>query len=120
MKVMLHVSLYGDENIDINTSGIKPKNTYKYKENDILVKVKVDRDILYINRKCNDYEINLVFKENNNTISTYTVFGGFKKFNLETNTNKLIISSDKIELEYSIEDSRFKYLLEVKHEGETN
>ena len=120
MKVMLHVSLYGDENIDINTSGIKTKNTYKYKENDILVKVKVDRDILYINRKCNDYEINLVFKENSNTISTYTVFGGFKKFNLETKTNKLIISSDKIELEYSIEDSRFKYLLEVKHEGETN
>ena len=120
MKVLLHVLLTGEDNIDITTNGIKTKNTYKYKEKDILVNVKVEKDILYINRKCNDYEINLVFKENNNTISTYTVFGGLKKFNLETKTNKLKISKDRIELEYVIEDSKFKYLLEVTHEGKIN
>ena len=120
MKVLLHVLLTGEDNIDIMTNGIKTKNTYRYKENDITVNVKVLKDRLHINRKCSDYEIDLVFKENNNTISTYTVFGGLKKFNLETKTNKLKISKDRIELEYVIEDSKFKYLLEVTHEGKIN
>ena len=120
MKVLLHVLLTGEDNIDITTNGIKTKNTYRYKENDIIVNVKILKDKLHINRKCSDYEIDLVFKDACNTTSTYTVFGGFKKFDLETKTNKLKISDDKIELEYIIENSKFKYLLEVTHEGKTN
>ena len=118
MKVLLHVLLTGEDNIDIMTNGIKTKNTYRYKENDITVNVKVLKDRLHINRKCSDYEIDLVFKENCNTTSTYTVFGGIKKFTLNTHTNKLKVSKDKIELEYILEGNKFKYLLEVVYEGE--
>ncbi len=114
----LHIKLVGDDNLDINVSGIKNKNKYKYMENNISVTVKTDNDKLYIDRICNEYSINLVFDKNNNTESTYTVFGGTKKFILNTITNKLKINDNKIELEYEIEGNKFKYLLEVVHEGE--
>ena len=113
----LHIKLIGDDNLDINVSGIKNKNKYKYTENNISVTVMADNDRLYIDRICNEYTINLVFDKNCNTESTYTVFGGTKKFILNTITNKLKISDNKIELEYSLEGNKFKYLLEVVHEG---
>ena len=31
----LHIKLVGDDNLDINVSGIKNKNKYKYMENNI-------------------------------------------------------------------------------------
>ena len=62
-------------------------------------------------------KIYVSFDKNCNTESTYTVFGGTKKFILNTITNKLKISDNKIELEYSLEGNKFKYLLEVVHEG---
>ena len=114
----LHIKLIGDDNLDINVSGIKNKNKYKYMENNISVIVKTDNDKLYIDRICNEYTINLVFDKNNETESTYTVFGGTKKFILNTKTDKLKISDDKIEVEYKIDENKFKYLLEVVHEGE--
>ena len=120
MKVFLHIKFNGEENIDINIKGIKTKYTYKYKENNILVCIRIDKDTLYINRSCNEYDINLVFNKNKDTNSTYTVFGGNKKFILNTKTKKLNISNNKIELEYEIEEDKFKYLLEVVHEGEIN
>ena len=116
--VKLHIKLIGDDNLDINVSGIKNKNKYKYMENNISVIVKTDNDKLYIDRICNEYTINLVFDKNNETESTYTVFGGTKKFILNTKTDKLKISDDKIEVEYKIDENKFKYLLEVVHEGE--
>lgn len=117
MKVFLHIKLEGTDDIDINVSGIKTKNTYKYKENNILVIVKVDKNSLTINRHTDEYDINLVFNDAKSSTSTYSVFGGSKIFKLETYTNKLKIYDDKIELEYVIEDSIYKYLLEVVHEG---
>ena len=114
----LHIKLIGEDNLDIIVDGIKKNNTYKYMENNIEVFVKYNNNKLYIDRKSSDYTINLVFEEGNNTNSTYTVFGGIKKFILNTRTDKLNISDDKIELEYKVDDNKFKYLLEVVYEGE--
>lgn len=116
--VKLHIKLIGDDNLDIIVNGIKNKNTYKYMENNIKVFVKTDNDRLYIDRICNEYTINLVFDKKKEIESTYTVFGGTKKFILNTKTNKLKINDNKIELEYKVEENKFKYLLEVVHEGE--
>ena len=114
----LHIKLIGDDDIDIIVDGKKKNNTYLYIENNIKVSVKYNNKKLYIDRKCNDYTINLVFEKNKDTDSTYTVFGGIKKFTLNTHTNKLNVSDDKIELEYILEGNKFKYLLEVVYEGE--
>lgn len=114
----LHIKLIGDDDIDIIVDGKKKNNTYTYMENNIKVFVKYNNKKLFINRKCNDYSINLVFEENKDTNSSYTVFGGVKKFILNTHTNMLNISDNKIELEYILEGNKFNYLLEVVYEGE--
>ena len=114
----LHIKLIGDEDIDIIVDGKKKNNVYKYIENNINVSVKYNNKKLYIDRKCNDYTINLVFENKKDTNSTYTVYGGSKIFTLNTHTNKLNVSDDKIELEYILEGNKFKYLLEVVYEGE--
>ena len=75
--------------------------------------VKISDKEVNIMRKCNDYNINLVFVENEETISTYSVFGGRKKFLLNTRTNKLEITDNSIIIEYDLEGNSFKYLLEV-------
>ena len=67
-----------------------------------------------MNRRSSDYEINLLFDNNSKSISSYTLFGSSKKFNLETITKKLIISSNKIELDYILEGNKFSYILEVE------
>ena len=113
----LHIKLLGDDNLDIIVNGIKKDNEYRYMENNISVTVKIDNNKLYIDRICNEYTINLVFDKNNKTKSTYNVFGGTKNFILDTITNKLKISDNKIDLEYVLEGNKFKYLLEVEHEG---
>ena len=114
----LHIKIIGDDDIDIIVDGKKKNNEYKYIENNINVSVKYNNKKLYIDRKYNDYTINLVFENKKDTDSTYTVFGGSKKFILNTHTNKLNVSNDKIELEYILEGNKFKYLLEVVYEGE--
>ena len=118
MKVILHIFLDGDDTLDLDVKGIKSDNNYKYKENNIMVNLKIKDDIVYLNRKCSEYDIKLVFDKNRVTDSTYTVFGGMKAFILKTKTKKLIVNDNIIEIEYDLEGNKFKYLLEVKNEGE--
>ena len=118
-KINLKASLLSDEeNLVIETSGIKTNNKIVYKENDITVTILIFDNKIEMNRTCNDYKINLNFEKDKKTISTYQVFGGIKTFELETNTKKFKINKDKIEINYELEGNNFKYLLvwEGSHE----
>ena len=119
-KINLKASLLSnEENLVIETSGIKTNNKIVYKENDITVTILIFDNKIELNRTCNDYKINLKFEKNKKTISTYQVFGGSKVFELETITKKLKIDNNKIEINYELEGNNFKYLLvwEVSHES---
>lgn len=111
--IKLHIMLQGEESLDFVTNGIKGKNKITYRENDIKVSIVKHTNSLRIKRICNDYEINLVFKLNEETKSTYSLFGGQKEFLLNTKTNKLIMNDNLIEIEYDLEGNIFKYILEV-------
>ena len=114
-KINLRAKLISDEeNLNIEVSGIKTNNKIVYKENDITVTILIFDNKIEMNRICNDYKINLNFEKNKKTISTYQVFGGTKTFNLETNTKKLNITKDKIEIVYILEGNSFKYTLEME------
>ena len=118
-KINLKAKLISEEeNLDIEVSGIKTKNKIIYKENNITVTILLFDNKIEMNRTCNEYKINLIFEKNKTTISNYQVFGMPKIFDLETNTNKLDIENDKIDLDYNLEGNNFKYLLkwEVVHE----
>lgn len=110
--VKLHIKLDGEESLDYKTNGIINNNKIVYKENDITVNVLKLKNEVRINRKSKDYEIDLYFKKNSKTISNYSIFGGKKKFELETITKNLIITDTKIIIEYALEGNKFKYILE--------
>ena len=112
-KINLKAKLISEEEkLEIKVSGIKTNNKIVYKENSITVTILMFDNKIEMNRTCNEYKINLVFEENNKTISNYQVFGMPKTFDLETKTKKLIIKENLIELEYELEGNNFKYSIE--------
>ena len=114
-KINLKATLISDEeNLNIETSGIKTKNKIVYKENNITVTILIFDNKIEMNRTCNEYKINLIFEKNKKTISKYNVFGMPKKFLLETKTKKIEISENEIIINYNLEVNDFKYHLEVE------
>lgn len=113
-KINLKASLISsDENLNIETTGIKIKNKLVYKENDITVTLLILNNKIEMNRSCNEYKINLIFERNKKTISTYNVFGASKVFELETFTNVLEIKENEIKIEYELEGNNFSYTLKL-------
>jgi len=119
-KINLKARLISDEeNLDIQTTGIKTNNKIVYKENNITVTILIFDNKIEMNRICNEYKINFVFEKNKKTTSKYNVFGMPKEFLLETKTKKLKIVDNEIILDYNLEGNDFKYSLvwEVMHEN---
>lgn len=113
-KINLKAKLISDEeNLNIETSGIKTSNKIVYKENNITVTILILDNKIEMNRTCNDYKINFVFEKGKKTISRYNVFGMPKEFLLETKTNKLIIEDNEIKIDYELEGNNFSYTLQI-------
>jgi len=111
-KVNLKASLIAEEeNLNIETSGIKTNNKIVYKENNITVTILVFNNKIEMNRTCNEYKINLIFEKNKTTTSKYNVFGMTKEFLLETKTNELLITDTEIKINYNLEGNDFNYHL---------
>lgn len=103
-----------EEDLIIETNGIKIDNKIVYKENNITVTILIFKNKIEMNRSCNEYKINFVFDKNETTLSKYNVFGMPKEFLLETQTNKLEITDKYIKLKYNLEGNEFSYDLEVE------
>lgn len=113
-KINLKAKLISDEdNLNIETSGIKTNNKIVYKENNITVTIIYFNNRIEMNRTCNEYKINLIFEKNKRTLSNYLLFGTSKTFDLSTHTNKLEITEEYIKIDYELEGNKFSYLLEL-------
>ena len=113
-KINLKAKLISDEeNLNIETSGIKTDNKIVYKENNITLTILYFNNRIEMNRTCNEYKINLVFEKNKHTISNYLLFGTSKTFELDTYTKKLEITDEYIKIDYELEGNKFSYLLEL-------
>lgn len=111
-KINLKSNLISEEeNLNIETSGIKTGNKIVYKENNITVTILIFDNKIEMNRTCNEYKINLIFEKGKTTISKYNVFGMPKEFLLETKTKKLEITNTFIKIDYNLEGNNFSYEL---------
>ena len=111
-KINLKASLISkEENLNIETSGIKTNNKIVYKENNITVTILIFNNKIEMNRTCNEYKINLVFEKDCVTMSKYNVFGMPKEFMLETKTKHLEITDNLIKIDYNLEGNDFDYKL---------
>ena len=116
-KINLKASLISDEeNLNIETSGIKTINKIVYKENNITVTILIFDNKIEMNRTCNEYKINLIFEKGKKTMSKYNVFGMPKEFLLETKTKKLDINDKFIKIDYNLEGNDFSYELILEDE----
>lgn len=114
-KIKLRANLTSvDEKLDVDVVALKLNNKIIYKENDKQVTILIKKNKIEIVRVSLDYQINLVFEEGKNTISTYKFVGGDKYFNLNTITKKLKIDNNKIEIKYELEDNKFSYVVEME------
>ena len=114
-KIKLKASLVSkEENLNIETIGIKTDNKIIYKENNVTVTILIDNNKIEMNRVCNEYKINLLFQKNKKTISKYNVFGMPKEFMLETITKTIKIIDNEIKIAYNLEGNDFSYHLEVE------
>ena len=117
-KINLRVSLTCNENIIYNEQefvGIYNSDTISYKENDILVtlKLKPNKEIK-MKRKHNNYNIELIFIENKETNGLYEL----KKYvNIPlTVFNKKIIFVNHIYIEYYLNKQDELYKLNLFYE----
>ena len=103
-----------DDNLDINTTGIKTNNKIIYKEGNVQVTLLIFDNKIEMKRETKEYIIELLFDKSKNTESTYMFIGGNKKFYLNTKTNKIVINENKIEIDYELEDNKFSYVVEME------
>ena len=114
-KIKFKAKLNSDlENLDISGIAIYNRNKITYKENEINVTILIFDNKIEMTRSCNEYKINLIFKKNKKTFSTYQVFGSNKIFELQTDTKKLNMDKNKIEITYILEENKFSYVLEME------
>lgn len=111
-KINLRTTLISeDENFDLKLTGIKANNKIIYRENNITVTILIFDNKIEMNRSCSEYNVNLIFENNKKTISTYSIFGGTKIFELETKTKKFKSTENEIKIEYELEGNNFSYSL---------
>ena len=114
-KIKLKANLISeDDNLSISVNAIRLDNKIIYKENDIQVTLLINNNKIEMMRLALDYQINLIFEKNKNTTSTYKFIGGDKFFKLNTKTEKLKISDNKVEIKYELEDNKFSYTVEME------
>lgn len=98
--------------------GVKLQNKISYKENEIMVTIFVDDNKIIMKRVALDYEINLEFIENRNTIGKYFINNGNLWLPLDTFTDTILVDDSNIRIEYklNLEEEPTKFLLEIKYE----
>ena len=93
--------------------GIKSKNTIKYKDKDMLVKIEISNNITMI-RENDDYKLELIFN-NNESRGSYYLKKYHKMIDIVVNTNQLEIGENYIFINYKIEDNeQFEFKLEYE------
>ena len=94
--------------------GIKSKNTIKYKDKDILVKIDISNNIGLI-RENDNYKLELIFNSDNQSSGSYYLKKYNKKINIVVNTNQLNIGDNYFFINYTIEDNeQFDFKLEYE------
>ncbi len=97
-----------DSNNQYKSKVIMDNNTLKYKEDDVIVVLKKYPDYITLNRRTNDYNYTFMFKKGESKLE-YSLTQNNFKFNLDFNTNDLIINENRIFISYNLENIDYTY-----------
>ena len=114
IKIKTTLCITGDANdkISLETEGIKNANKLIFKDNDTLVTLIFEKNDLFLQRRCEDYIIDMRFNLDNS--SCCYALNKIGKLNLELITKELIMNDGEIKLNYHMNENSYTYL--VKYE----
>lgn len=95
--------------------GIKNKNSIIYKDSDVAVKIMIT-DIIRLTRENNDFKIELIFNEKEETKINYLLKQYNQTMELKLKTEKLNIDNNYIEILYDIVDTGDKKSFKLEFE----
>ena len=109
IKTKLTVRGNSEENINIKTHGIKTDNKIVFQEDKTVVTLILEQESLLLQRKNSDYTLKMRF----NLKESWCIFNLEKmgNVNLDLITNELLIEDGIINLNYSMNDSSYNYLI---------
>lgn len=93
---------------------IKSNNSFKYKEDDFLVVLKIVNNNIYLTRQNDKIYQKFIFKNSDKSLLTYLLKENNYQFKIEFITKKIIILKNKITILYKIDDDCFEYNLQFK------
>ena len=103
------------DEININTIAIKNSNIISYVIDNIKYKLILEKEKISLQRENNEFSHIMIFMQNKTIPSEYYLKES--KYSLEFNvlTTKLIITDNKLEITYKIEESEntYNYVLEM-------
>lgn len=103
------------DEININTIAIKNSNIVSYVIDNIKYKLILEKEKISLQRENNEFSHIMIFMQNKTIPSEYYLKES--KYSLEFNvlTTKLIITDNKLEITYKIEESEntYNYVLEM-------
>lgn len=115
-KKRLEIILKNDqETINTECVGIVTDNKLKYNDNGILVILTIEKNKVHMVRENDEYQLNLEFsKESKNTLGSYLLKENNIILDLDIITNNLKITSNCINITYTLNDNTIMYTVYIK------
>lgn len=114
-KKVINITLKtGDEALSNKLLGVVMDDYIKYRENNILVVIKILKDSVLITRNNDEYQLNLVFKNKTNTKGKYILKENNYNFDLDIYTYILNISNNEIKIKYKLNDETRTFTLNIE------
>ena len=104
------------ETIDIDTNGIKNKESIIFKDNDIKYTIKFNNSSIILKRETEEFINSFVFTEGKKNNSEYYVKEYKTNIDIEMYTTKIIKTDEYIEIHYQISENNnsFIFTLEMR------
>lgn len=103
------------EKLIIDTIGTKTRNNIKYKQDDVTYKIKINNNKIELIREKEEFINTFIFEKAKITKSEYYLKEFSTSIYVELKTDNIVISEDKIEIMYTINETseEYQYIIEM-------
>lgn len=103
-KIIVNAKVTSESETEIinNKNAILKDNKICYNNDSVNVVISIEKDNIYIERNCKDYNLVLKFKEKEEMISSYFIKELGINISVKTITKKLMIDNNALKIKYDL------------------
>ena len=103
-KIIVNAKVTSESETEIinNKNAILKDNKICYNNDSVNVVISIEKDNIYIERNCKDYNLVLKFKEKEEMISSYFIKELGINISVKTTTKKLMIDNNAFKIKYDL------------------